>query len=326
MSKVYLVGTGPGDPELLSIKALRVLRQAEVVLYDKLVNPLLLYEAPKEANLIYVGKAPKNHTMQQEDIQNVLIDYAKEGKIVVRLKGGDPAVYGRVGEEMEALEEAGIPYEVIPGITTVSAASVYCGLSITKRYEREKIFICTPTAKLREFVKEPLVSIAEGGVVAMYMGMGKLENICNAFLQQGADKDLSVMVIQWATLGRQKKIVGTLATISNQVEYYGIYNPAIIIIGNFSKDEISKLSWFENKPLFGKRVIFISDTSMEFDEILKLTSLGCDFFPIFIGDIYDSRFDEIYSRILLAKEQYDIIYSKNCSKKDFVSLCNKLNI
>lgn len=326
MSNVYLVGTGPGDPELLSIKGLRVLRQAEVVLYDNLVNPLLLYEAPKEANLTYVGKTPRNHTVQQEDIQKALVEYAKEGKVVVRLKGGDPAVYGRVGEEMEALEEAEIPYEVIPGITTVSAASVYCGLSITKRYESEKLLICTPRAKLREFVKEPLASIAEGGVVAVYMGMGNLGNICNAFLNQGADKNLSVMVIQWATLGRQKKIVGSLSTILKQVEYYGIHNPAIIVIGNFSRDEISKSSWFENKPLFGKRIIFITDTPMEFDEILKQTSLGCDFFPIFIGDIYDSRFDEIYSRVLRDKEQYDIIYSANCNKKDFVSLCNKLDV
>lgn len=325
MSKVYLVGSGPGDPELISLKGFRLLKEADVILYDRLVNPLILYAASTNAEFIYVGKSPSNHIMKQEDIQKELVNLAKQGKTVVRLKGGDPSIYGRVGEEMKALEKAGISYEVVPGITTASAASLYCGMSITERYESEKSLICTPTGKIRDFRDEPLASIAESGTVTIYMGMKELENICEIFLKQGASRDLPVLIIQWATTGRQKKVVGNLSNIVSKVEALGITNPAMIIVGNFSADKVEIPSWFEEKPLFGKRILFIIDTYMSFEKMLGYTSLGCDFFPIFIGDAYDSRFNEIYIRILRDKDEYDIIYSTENSREEFEKLYNKLN-
>ena len=326
MCKVYLVGSGPGDPELISLKGFRVLKKADIILYDRLVNPLILYAASLNSRFIYVGKTPDNHTMKQEDIEKEIIKYAKQKKTVVRLKGGDPSIYGRVGEEMKALEKAGISYEVIPGITTASAASLYCGFSITERYEREKTLICTPTGKIKEFSKEPLSIIAEGGAVTIYMGMKELVNICSIFLEQGASKDLPVIIIQWATTGRQKRVIGNISNIASKVEKEGITNPAMIIVGNFPTDKIERPSWFEEKPLFGKRVLFITDTFMSFEKMTEYTSLGCDFFPIFTGEAYDSRFDEIYKRILRYKDEYDTIYSTDSSRESFQKLYDKLNL
>lgn len=297
MTQVYLVGAGPGDPALISYKGMQALRQADVVFYDRLLNPLLLYLTTEETELIYVGKTPQQHAMTQREIEREMIRYARLGKTVVRLKGGDPAIFGRVGEEMQALAAAKIPYQVIPGISSVSAVSVYGGFSVTQRQIAEKVLICTPTAVLDDFAKEPLAQIAAGGSVVIYMGMEQLAAIVGIFLQQGSPAETPIAVVQWGTWGRQQKVVGTLATISQQVTAKGLTNPALIVVGP-AVAAAKGDSWFETLPRFGQALIYVSREPLSFEEMLTYTEEGYDFYPVFVGSAFQKRFQKIHQRLL----------------------------
>lgn len=297
MTQVYLVGAGPGDPSLISYKGMQALRQAEVVLYDRLLNPLQLYLTDPKTELIYVGKTPQQHAMTQTEIESEMIRYARLGKTVVRLKGGDPAIFGRVGEEMQALEQADVSYQVIPGISSVSAVPVYAGFSVTQRHVAEKVLICTPTAVIEEFAREPLAQIAAGGSVAIYMGMEKLPTIIEIFRQQGSSLETPIAVVQWGTWGRQQKAVGHLATILQQVQSIGITNPALIIVGPAASAGEGG-SWFEKLPRFGQQLVYVSREPISFDELLTYTEEGYDLYPVFVGAAYQPRFDDLHRRVL----------------------------
>lgn len=311
MTKVYLVGAGSGDPALLTIKGRRALEKADIVFYDRLMNPLLLYLAPKSAELVFVGKEPAHHAMKQEEIEAAMIKAAQAGKEVVRLKGGDPGFFGRVGEEMAALTQAGVSYEVYPGVTSASGASLYAGFAVTHRHLAEKCLIATPTAQLREFAAEPLAQIAAGGTVVVYMGMEQLAELIAILLQQEADPSIPVAVLQWGTWGRQKKAVGTLADIVEKVADAHLSNPALIIVGPTAA-QAAEPSWFEELPRFGQRLVLVTDTPLSFDQLLDFTDAGADLYPVMVGAAADSRFDTLHRRLLpeyLADSQVQMEYT-----------------
>ncbi|MGG1658554.1 uroporphyrinogen-III C-methyltransferase [Brevibacillus sp. NRS-1366] len=246
--KVYLVGAGPGDPKLITVKGMECLQQADVIVYDRLANPALLEYAPKTAERIYCGKLPDHHTMRQESINELLAEKALEGNIVVRLKGGDPCVFGRAGEEAEHLAERGISFEIVPGVTAGIAASAYAGIPVTHRDHGSSFAVVT--GHLREDKPELAVdkwrALAEGiDTVAFYMGVGNLPLIRTQLIRHGRDPQTPVAVIAWGTLPQQTTVTGTLADIEDRVaENPHISNPAIILVGEVVKMR-EKINWFE---------------------------------------------------------------------------------
>jgi uroporphyrin-III C-methyltransferase len=232
MGKVYLVGAGPGDPELITVKALRCIQQADVILYDRLINKDLLKEAKDEADLIYCGKLPNYHTMKQETINHLLVKYAKQGKVVTRLKGGDPFVYGRGAEEVEALAKKGLAYEVVSGITAGIAAPAYAGIPVTHRELSNSFAIVTGHCKEGKPIDVKWESLTKAvDTLAIYMGVGNLPYICDQLVKYGKSKETPVAVIQQGTTDEQQTVTGTISSIVSIIKEAGITNPAMIVIG-----------------------------------------------------------------------------------------------
>ncbi|MDP7980928.1 uroporphyrinogen-III C-methyltransferase [Bacillus multifaciens] len=247
MGKVYIVGAGPGDPELISVKGVKCIKQADVILYDRLVNKELLSYAKPEADLIYCGKLPNYHTMKQETIHAFLVKYAKKGKIVTRLKGGDPFVFGRGGEEAEALVKHGIPFEVVPGITAGIAASAYAGIPVTHREASTSFAVVTGHRKEDAKDEVKWEHLAKGvDTLAVYMGVSNLPYICEQLLKYGKDENTPVAMIEWGTTASQRTITGTLGSIVSVAEREQIQNPSMIVIGEVVRFR-EKIQWFEQK-------------------------------------------------------------------------------
>ena len=251
---VYLVGAGPGDPRLITVKGLECIKKADVVIYDYLVNTDLLSAAKQDAEFIYVGKQGSAHTMEQEDINKLIAKKALEGKIVTRLKGGDPYIFGRGGEEAIVLHENNIPFEVVPGITAAIASPNYAGIPVTHRDFTSTFGLITghedPTKKESAI---DWAKISTGiGTIAFYMGIKNLPYITEQLIKHGRSKDTPVAVIRWGTTPQQKTIIGTLATIVQKAK--DIKPPAITIVGEVVKLR-DQLNWFETKPLFGKTIV-----------------------------------------------------------------------
>lgn len=246
--KVYLVGAGPGDPKLITVKGMECLQQADVVVYDRLANPALLEYAPTHAERIFCGKYPDNHTMRQEAINQLLAEKALGGLTVVRLKGGDPSVFGRVGEEAEHLARFGIPFEIVPGVTAGIAAPAYAGIPVTHREYGSSFAVVT--GHLREEKPEQAVekwrALAQGiDTVAFYMGIGNLPMIRKQLIEHGKDPKTPVAVIAWGTLPEQATVTGTLEDIEQRLaDNPQITNPAIILVGDVVRLR-EKIQWFE---------------------------------------------------------------------------------
>lgn len=254
--KVYLIGAGPGDPKLITVKGMECIQKADVVVYDRLASPRLLTHARPDAELIYVGKSPDRHTLKQDEINMVLVEKALAGKNVARLKGGDPYVFGRGGEEAEKLLEYGIEFEVVPGITAGISVPAYAGIPVTHRDFTSTLGIITgnedPT---KEDTSIDWSKIATGiGTLVFYMGMANLPHIVDRLIENGRSADTPIALIRWGTRPEQETLVGTLADIVEKVRAAHFKNPAIIIVGEVVTLR-DKLSWFEKKPLFGKRVL-----------------------------------------------------------------------
>lgn len=243
---VYLVGAGPGDPKLITVYGLECIQQSDVILYDRLVNMELLKHAKIDAELIFCGKLPGKHEFIQEQIHELLVEKALEGKKVTRLKGGDPCVFGRVGEEAEVLATNGITYEIVPGITSGIAAPAYAGISVTHRDFASSFAIVTAHGRAEK--KEDHLNwaaLANGiDTIAFYMGVGNLPYICQQLIENGKSPKTSVAVIQWGTTERQKTVTGTLEHIQKEVEAANIKHPAIVLVGEVVKLR-EKLNWFE---------------------------------------------------------------------------------
>ncbi len=241
--EVYLVGGGPGDPDLLTFRALRLMQQADVVLYDRLVSPEVLNLVRREAERIYVGKAPTNHPVPQGEINQLLISLAKEGKRVLRLKGGDPFLFGRGGEEIETLMDEGIAFQIVPGITSAIGSSAYAGIPLTHRdYAQSCIFV---TGHLKDdSINMNWDALAQAHqTVVIYMGLRGLPVICRELIQHGMPADKPAALVQKATTMDQRVLVGTLETLPNIVDAADINLSSIIIIGDVVKLH-EKLAWF----------------------------------------------------------------------------------
>ncbi|KZZ82907.1 uroporphyrinogen-III C-methyltransferase [Bacillus sp. SJS] len=245
MSKVYLVGAGPGDPDLITVKGLRCIQEADTILYDRLVNKELLKHAKEGADLIYCGKLPDYHTMKQETINRFLIKFAKGGHVVTRLKGGDPFVFGRGGEEAEALVKHGVEFEVVPGITSGIAAAAYAGIPVTHREASGSVAFITGHRKEGEEESSRWKSLA-GGVdtLAIYMGISQLPYIQEQLLAHGKPAKTPAAVIHWGSTDEQRTVTGTLADIHEAVKQGGISNPSMIIIGEVVTYR-EQLKWFK---------------------------------------------------------------------------------
>ena len=229
--EVYLVGAGPGDPELLTLKALRLMQQADVIIYDRLVSQPIMDLCRRDAEKIYVGKARADHAVPQEGINALLVEYAQQGKRVCRLKGGDPFIFGRGGEEIEELFAAGITFQVVPGITAASGCSAYAGIPLTHRdYAQSVRFL---TGHLKEGSPELPWSelVYENQTLVLYMGLVGLEKICRKLIEHGQRPDMPVALVSKGTTPEQQVVVGTLADIASQVTQHHIQAPTLTIIG-----------------------------------------------------------------------------------------------
>lgn len=254
--KVYLIGAGPGEPGLLTIKGRDCLALADVIIYDYLANPVLLGYTREDAEQIYVGKSRGQHSVPQEEINQLLADKAAAGLNVARLKGGDPYVFGRGGEEAAYLHERKIPFEVVPGVTAGFAAAAYAGIPLTHRDITTSLALLTgherPERKLSSLDWEKLATGL--GTLIFYMGMTNLKMISEKLIAHGRPADTPVAVVQWATLPRQKTLVATLDKVADEVAAAGIEPPAVIIIGEVVRYR-DELRWYDNLPLFGKRFL-----------------------------------------------------------------------
>ena len=253
---VYLVGAGPGDIGLLTLRGAELLGRADVVVYDALVNPDLLRLAPRTAEIIFGGKRSKDHAIPQDELNQLLVAKANEGKTVVRLKGGDPYIFGRGGEEAEELAAANIPFEVVPGISSVFAAPNYAGVPLTHREHCSSFTVITghedPTKEVSG-VDWGLIAKTPGTKVIL-MGAGRIRRIAELLVAHGMSPETPVAMIQWGTTGRQQSINATLADVADAAARAKLLAPTVTVIGDVVKLR-SKLNWFESRSLFGQRVV-----------------------------------------------------------------------
>lgn len=253
--KVWLVGAGPGDVGLFTIKGKQVLEQAQVVVYDSLVGDGVLAMVPRSARLINVGKRAGNHTMRQELINQVLLEEAQKGYRVVRLKGGDPFLFGRGGEELELLTEHGVPYEVVPGVTSSIAVPAYNGIPVTHRDYCSSVHIITGHKKAgQEYNIDFDALVRTGGTLVFLMGVTALEDICANLISAGMHPDTPAAILQQGTTAGQKKIVATVSTLKREADRQGIETPAIIVVGGVC-ETANRFGWYEKLPLAGCKVL-----------------------------------------------------------------------
>jgi uroporphyrin-III C-methyltransferase/precorrin-2 dehydrogenase/sirohydrochlorin ferrochelatase len=241
--EVYLVGGGPGDPDLLTFKALRLMQQADVVLHDRLISPEILNLVRRDAERIYVGKKRSHHHVAQEDINALLVKLAREGKRVVRLKGGDPFIFGRGGEEVETLMEEGIPFQVVPGITAASGCAAYAGIPLTHRDHAQSCQFVTGNLKNGSVNLDWEKLALPNQTTVIYMGLAGLPHICESLIKHGRSPDLPAALIQQGTTRHQRVFTGTLATLPDIINQEEIKPPTLIVIGSVISLH-NKLTWF----------------------------------------------------------------------------------
>jgi len=240
--EVYLVGAGPGDPDLLTFRALRLMQQADVVLYDRLVEPAILDLVRREAERVYVGKRPQNHAAPQEEISRMLVDFAKRGRRVLRLKGGDPFVFGRGGEEIELLAEHGVAFQVCPGVTAAIGCSAYSGIPLTHRDHAQACIFVTAHGKEGPIARDWNALIRPGQTVAIYMGLGHIEEMMTTFVAQGVDPETPAAIIDNGARPNQRVVVAEVATLASAAREAALRGPTIIIVGSVVTLR-EKLNW-----------------------------------------------------------------------------------
>lgn len=271
---VFLVGAGPGNAGLLTLRALECLKQAEVVIHDKLVPAAIVDFAPPTAERISVAELGGDHTERQEPVQRMMIARAREGKRVVRLKGGDPMLFGRGAEEAQALRNAGISYEIVPGVTAALGAA-YAGIPLTHRDHASAVAIVTGHEKPEKSdgTLDWATLARFPGTLVIYMGMLRLAEIVRALLEQGKPEETPAAVIRWATLGEQQTVAATLGSLAQAVAEAKLGPPGIVIIGSVVRLR-SQLAWFEQRPLYGKRVLVTRPRQQAADLVRRLEQLA----------------------------------------------------
>jgi uroporphyrinogen III methyltransferase / synthase len=273
--KVFLIGAGPGDPGLLTLKGMSCIQKADVVVYDFLASPELLAHASASAQIIYVGKKGGDHTLPQDKINALIVEKAKQGLTVARLKGGDPFIFGRGGEEALELVAAGISFEIVPGVTSAIAAPAYAGIPLTHRDYTATLAIVTghedPTKATSAINWQ---SLAQGmGTIVFLMGVKNLPEITRNLIANGMSEDTPAALIRWGTTPEQETVSGTLKTIADKVIAAGMKPPAVFVVGGVVSLR-ERLKWFENKPLWGKRVIVTRAREQASDLVKRLSDLG----------------------------------------------------
>jgi uroporphyrinogen III methyltransferase/synthase len=274
---VYLVGAGPGDPGLITLRGVECLARADVVLYDYLVNPAILEHAPVTAELIPLGRRVSGRGVTPDNITTRMIAEARQGKTVVRLKGGDPSVFGRGADEEQALREAGIPFEIIPGITTGLAVAAYCEIPITQQNDASAVALVTGRERDAKVVSRldfgALASFP--GTLLLYMGVTRAEEWSGALMEHGKSPDTPVAIVRWCTRAEQRQVRCTLGTAARVIAEQNIRPPAVIVIGDVVA-RAPAVPWFEARPLFGTRVLVPGSPATS--ELLRarLTDLGAD--------------------------------------------------
>jgi uroporphyrinogen III methyltransferase/synthase len=269
--KVYLVGAGPGDPGLITVKGSRILERADAIFYDNLASERLLELAPSNAERIYVGKKRSSHEYSQEDISQMLVDRARRGGVVVRLKGGDPFIFGRGGEEIEALCAAGLPYEIVPGVTTPLGIAAYTGVPLTHREHTSAVtFVTGHSVENIDWAK-----VGATETIVLFMGLVNFPAISHELIAKGRSAETPAMAVRWATRPDQQTIVGTLGDLAGKIAAASMKPPATIVIGEVVSLR-EKFNWFEHLPLFGKRIVVTRDRRQAADLAEPLEALGAE--------------------------------------------------
>lgn len=275
--KCYLVGAGPGDAGLITVKGIESVKKADVLVYDALVNKYFLTLVPEHCEKIDAGKRAKKHKLTQDQTNALLVEKAIEGKTVVRLKGGDPMIFARGGEEAQQLEKAGIPYEIVPGISSAIAGPIYAGIPVTHRDCNTELTIFTghedPTKEVSSIDYERLAKTK--GTLVMLMGVSRLRTIMEEFEKHGMDQKTSVALVRWATTEKQDTITGEVGTIADIAEKVEFKAPAVCVIGEVVKYR-EEIQWFDKKPIFGRRVVITRTRSQASELSDQLRGIGAD--------------------------------------------------
>lgn len=279
---IYLVGAGPGDPELLTLKGKKILKTADVIVYDALINKKLLSFCKGSAKLIYVGKNPGKKEITQKEINKKLIYYARRKKTVARLKGGDPFIFGRGGEEAEAMAKAGLTIEVVPGVSSISSVPAYSGVPLTHRTYNSSFTVIT--GHKNPFKPDPRLNwkaISEQDTLVFVMALKNISRIMKKLIKEKVPKDTPAMVISWGTIPEQRSVTATVGSISDMVlSDPSIKSPSIILVGKIVKLK-KQINWYEKKPLFGKNIVITraEDQALEFYDLLSSYGANITEFP-----------------------------------------------
>jgi uroporphyrinogen III methyltransferase/synthase len=275
---IYLIGSGPGDPGLFTVKGVRCMEEADAVVYDRLAPEDLLGYARPDAQLIYAGKKPGKPTMTQEEIDALLVDLGRAGKTVVRLKGGDPYIFGRGGEEALALVEAGLPFEVVPGISSGYAVPTYAGIPVTHRGIATSVaFVTGHEDPEKGRTDVDWQKVANGAdTLVLFMGIGRLKEISTQLISAGRSPDTPVACIRWGTTPDQRAVTGTLRDIAQKVDEASLKPPAIMVVGDVVALREAGLDWYERRPLFGRRVVVTRARAQAGELSGRLERLGAE--------------------------------------------------
>jgi uroporphyrinogen III methyltransferase / synthase len=302
----YLVGAGPGDIGLVTLRAKECIELADVLVYDALSSAELLKWCKKDCEKIYVGKRAKDHALPQDQINALIVERTKEGKSVVRLKGGDPMIFGRGGEEAAELADAGVAFEIVPGISSSIAGPCYAGIPVTHRDHCSQLTIFTghedPT---KEESSIDYVQLAKApGTKVFLMGVARLREICAQFINHGADPQTPIALTRWATTGSHRTIEGTLATIADIAESQNFNSPAVAVIGTVV-NERKKISWFEKRPLFGKRIVVTRTREQAGTLSKELSELGAEVIELPVIRIEDPEDKLGFAELVASAHEYD---------------------
>ena len=326
IGKCFLVGAGPGDPGLLTLRAKECIEGADVIIYDYLCNPEILKWARQDVEIIFAGKKAGAHTLKQDEINALLLEKANAGKQVVRLKGGDPFLFGRGAEEALALSSAGIPFEIVPGVSSAIAGPAYAGIPVTHREKASHVTFFTghedPQKETSSIDFKALAQL--GGTQVMLMGMERLETIARELLNHGASPELPVALIRWATTGQQQTIVGTLQNIAAEAREQNFAAPAIAVFGEVVSLR-EKLQWFEGRELSGKRIVVTRTRAQAGALSTQLRALGADVFELPTIEIQPPTDLRAFAELVQDAHAYDwIVFTSPNGVTAFFDLFYKL--
>ena len=317
--KVYLVGAGPGDPGLITVKGRKILERADSILYDHLANERLLDLAPAHAERVYVGKKRALHEATQEEITAMLIERARRGLTVVRLKGGDPFIFGRGGEEVEALTAAGIPFEIVPGVTTALGLAAYSGVPLTHREHTSAVtFVTGHSVAAIDWSK-----VGASETIVLFMGLVNFPEIARELIRHGRSAATPAMAVRWATRPDQQTIVGTLGDLAARIEEAGMKPPATIVIGEVVALR-ERFNWFEKLPLFGQKVVITRDRRQSPLLAEPLEALGAEILFVPVIEIVDAAEASSLARAVRELASYDwLIFTSVNGVRHFVEALDR---